>query len=64
MKPNIARKVIVHGPTGESSSRLLAARINAFHVEIIERRLNNSSLTTKQKVEIINTILESIKLAK
>ena len=64
MKPNIARKVIVHSPTGESSSRLLIERVNTFHVDIIERRLNNSSLTTKQKVEIINTILEFIKLAK
>ncbi len=58
MKPNIARKVIVHGPTCESSGRLLTERMNAFHADIIERRLNQSGLTAKQKIAVINKIIK------
>jgi len=39
----------------------LSDKINEFHVAVIERKLNNSNLTTDEKIAVIDIILESLK---
>lgn len=42
-------------------SHSLSNKINEFHVEVIERRLNNSNLSAKEKIAVIDRILENLK---
>jgi hypothetical protein len=39
----------------------LSDKINEFHVEVLERKLNNSNLTVEEKIAVIDRILENLK---
>ena len=54
------RRIIIHDGSAEDGSR--AEKLNEFHVDIIRRRLNESNLTTQQKLAVIDQIIESLKL--
>ena len=60
MRKNQAISVIIHNADSNSDSRSDIA--NKFHVQVIERRLNQLPLTTVQKISVINKIIENIKL--
>ncbi len=60
MKKNYIQNVIIH-VSDHMDSQSLSDKINEFHVEIIERRLNNSNLSVKEKVAVIDRILEDLK---
>jgi len=59
VKKNLVRKIFIH--TNALDFHTLADKVNEFHVEIIERRLENSNFTKKQKLIIINRIIEELK---
>ena len=59
MQQNIVQNVAVH-ITG-SNLCALADRVSEFHAEVIERKLNQSDLTTEQKIAVINKILDDLK---
>ena len=58
-KPQI-RSIITHFVHDEKPQSL-SERITDFHIQIIERRLNNLNVTTKQKLAIIDQIIVSLK---
>ena len=60
MKKNCVQNVIIH-VSDNMDFHELSDKINEFHFEVIERRLNSSNLTTDEKVTVIDKILESLK---
>lgn len=50
---NTARSVIVH----IDNMKALPNKINSFHLEMIERILNQSTLTLEQKLTVIDKIM-------
>ncbi len=60
MRKNIIRNVIVH-VAGNADIHALADKVSEFHADIIERKLNQSDLTTEQKVAVIDKILDALK---
>ena len=60
MRRNIIRKIIVHD-ADEVGIYALAGRVSEFHVSVIERNLNQTNLTTEQKVAVIDKIIDSLK---
>lgn len=58
MKKQI-KNVFVHIVAYESTDSL-TERVNAFHVDIIQRRLKQSNLTTDQKIDVVNKIIENL----
>ncbi len=58
MKKQI-KNVFVHVVTYESNNSL-TEQVNAFHVEIIQRRLKQSNLTADQKIDVVNRIIENL----
>lgn len=61
MKKNQIRRVIIHGADNLNFNSL-SDKINEFHIEVIERRLNQLSLTKEQKNAVINRIIDNLKL--
>lgn len=60
MKKNQIQNVIIHA-SDNMDLRVLASKINEFHVDIIERRLNNSNLTLDDKIAVIDHISKNLK---
>lgn len=60
MKKNCVQNVIIH-VSDNMDFHALSDKINEFHFEVIERRLNSSNLTTEEKITVIDKILESLK---
>ena len=60
MYKNRIQNIVVHKPDG-GDIHALADKVNAFHVAVIERNLKHSSLTTEQKVAVIDKILDILK---
>ncbi len=60
MKKSYIQNIIIHMPDN-MDFHFLSDKINEFHVEIIERKLNNSNLTVQEKIAVIDKILESLK---
>ncbi len=59
MKKNQVRRVVIHG--AEKNAEAFSEKAGGFHVEVIERRLNQSDLTAKEKIAVIDKILETRK---
>lgn len=62
MKKNQVRRVIVHQK--REAAEAFAEKASAFHVEVIERRLDRSGFTAAEKIAVIDKILENIKSQK
>lgn len=60
MYKNRIRNIVIHEPEGRNI-HALADRVNAFHVTVIERKLNQSLLTIEQKIAVIDKIIEILK---
>lgn len=60
MRKNIVNSVIIHGMEGIDISAI-ADRICGFHVEIIERRLNQTNISMENKIELIDSIKKILK---
>lgn len=60
MRKNQVQKIIIHIPD-HADLRALANKVNEFHVDVIERRLNGSGLTADDKIAVIDNILENLK---
>ena len=60
MKKNCIQNIVIH-TSDNMDSHSLSNKINEFHVEVIERRLNNSNLSAKEKIAVIDRILENLK---
>lgn len=60
MRKNQVQRIIVHIPD-HADLRALANKVNEFHVDVIERRLNGSALTADDKIAVIDNILENLK---
>lgn len=54
------RGIVIHDGTEIGYSR--AEKLNEFHVDVIRRRLNESNLTTTQKIAVVDQIIEGLKL--
>jgi hypothetical protein len=59
MRKNHALNIIIHN--ADSNPDFRPDIVNEFHVQVIERRLNQLPLTTAQKVIVIDKIIESLK---
>lgn len=53
MRKNRIRNVLVHAP---ASLQALTPKIDAFYMEVIERRLNQSDLTAQEKLAVIDRL--------
>lgn len=60
MYKNRIRNIVIHEPEGRNI-HALADKVNAFHVAVIERKLNQSLLTIEQKIAVIDKIIEILK---
>ena len=60
MKKNCVKNVIVHMPEN-MDFHTLSDKINEVHVEVVERRLNSSNLTTEEKLVVLDKILNNLK---
>ena len=60
MYKNRIQNIVIHEPTS-GDMRVLADKVNTFHVDVIERRLNQSNLATEQKIAVIDKIIENLK---
>jgi hypothetical protein len=60
MPKNHVQNIIVHD-SANINFNALSHKINAFYLEIIERRLNHSNLTAEEKISVINMILDNLK---
>ena len=60
MGKNMARNVIVH-LANHADLHALTDRVSEFHVNVIERKLHQSDLTTEQKIAVVNKILDDLK---
>ena len=60
MKRNCVQNVIVHIPDN-MDLHALSDKINEFHLQVVERRLNSSNLTTDDKIAVIDKILDNLK---
>lgn len=60
MGKNGIRNIVVH-ISDNADIHTLADRISEFHVDIIERRLNQSNLATEQKIAVIDKIIDDLK---
>ena len=56
MKRNCVQNVIVHIPDN-MDLHALSDKINEFHLQVVERRLNSSNLT----IAVIDKILDNLK---
>lgn len=59
MGKNRVQQVIIHAQ--DADLRLISEQVSKFHVEMIERRLNQSQLTTAQKMDIIDKIVQILR---
>lgn len=60
MRKNSIRNVIVH-VAENADIHTLADKVSEFHADIIERKLNQSDLTTEQKIAVIDKIIDALK---
>ena len=60
MGKNIIQNVVIHVPEN-INFHTLSDRVSDFHVDVIRRRLNQSDLTTEQKVAVIDKIILDLK---
>ncbi len=60
MKKNYIQNIIIHTPDN-MDFQSFSNKINEFHVEVIERKLNNSNLTVEEKIAVIDRILKNLK---
>lgn len=60
MRQSKIKRVVVH--TDGIDRAALAERVSTFHVDIIERYLKDTSLTNPQKIEVIDKILERLRV--
>lgn len=60
MYKNRVQSIVVHESTS-GDHHALADRVNTFHADVIERRLNLSNLTAEQKIAVIEKIIENLK---
>lgn len=60
MRKNLVQNVVIHTADG-SDDQSLIAQINAFHVALIERSLDQSQLTLAQKKAVLDQIITDLK---
>lgn len=61
MRKNQIQHVIIH-PADPLNDHSRADQMSQFHLDVIERRLGQSDLSTEQKIEIIDKIIVDLKL--
>ena len=61
MRKNCIQNIVVHIPDNMDFVGL-SNKVNEFHFDVIERRLNSSILTTEEKISVIDGILKDMKL--
>ncbi len=60
MKKNHVQSIIIHTPDN-MDFHALSDKVNEFHAEVIERRLNRSNQTIEQKLAVIDKIIKNLK---
>lgn len=60
MRKSKIKCVVVH--TEGIDRAALAARVSVYHAEVIERHLKETGLTNAQKVEVLDRIVEQMKM--
>lgn len=60
MKKNRVRSIVIHIEEN-ANFHALSDKVSGFHVEVIERRLNQMDLTAEQKIAVIDGIIKSLK---
>lgn len=53
------RNLIIHTPMHMDAASL-ANKVDALHVELVRRKLKQSSLTAEQKVKVIDIIIDDL----
>ncbi len=56
--------VIVHYPTTEEGKAELARRVAAVHAESVIAKINRLSCPTKQKLELVDAVIDTVKRRK
>lgn len=57
MRKSRIQRIVVHAP---ESTQALSAKINAFYIEVLSRRLNESDLRFEEKAAVIDHIMEAV----
>ena len=60
MRKNLVQNVIIH-ISDNVDIHALADKISEFHADMIERKLNQSDLTTEQKIAALDKIIDDLK---
>ncbi len=60
MRKSKIKNVMVH-KVAPSDIQLLSDKMSAFHAEIIERKLKQSGLSKKSKLEVLDKIINNLK---
>lgn len=60
MGKNVAKKVVLHGSPAPGSAGP-AGELNAFYVEVVERRLGEWNLTKEQKLAVLDRLVAALK---
>jgi len=60
MRKNCIQNIVVHIPDNMDFVGL-SNKVNEFHFDMIERRLNSSILTTEEKISVLDGILRDMK---
>ena len=60
MRNNRIRNVVVH-IADNADIHALGDKVSIFHADMIERKLRQSSLSTEQKIAVINKIIDALK---
>ena len=55
------RSIVIHMVKPSNSNVSIPDKMNELHIEIIKRKLEQTHLTTEQKVTVINKIIENLK---
>jgi len=59
MERSNIRRVVIHEPQGMNALALFD-KVSSFHVDLIERRLNQDTLTPEQKIAVIDKIQKDL----
>ncbi len=60
MRKNHVHNIVVHNEEN-TDFQTLSDKVNEFHVEVIERRLNQMNITLDKKISIIDKIITNLK---
>ena len=59
-KKNVSIQVIVHFPQKETGKRELARKVTDVHTDMVHQYIQKLNCPSRQKSELLNTIMKSV----